>query len=131
MQNREKRKLSSSCLSVCMEQVSNYWNNFRGIWHFSIFRKYVQKIKAHWILRKIKDNLHKYLWKYISRWIFLRMRNISGIILNIITYYFFLRKHVFYEIIRKDTEYIFCFHCKNGYAKALHCYSVRKLLVLL
>jgi hypothetical protein len=83
MQNCEKRLLASSCLSLCpsarMEQLGSPWTDLHSGWCFSIFRKSVEKIQV----RSKSDNnngtLHKDLCTFmiISRWILLRMRNVS------------------------------------------------------
>jgi len=50
-------------LSVRMKQLISHWTDFHKIWYLNIFRKSVEKLQGFMV---------------ISRWIFLRMRNISG-----------------------------------------------------
>jgi len=49
---RRLRKIAESdysfvmCLSIRMEQLRTHWTDFHEIWHFSIFRKSVEKIQV-------------------------------------------------------------------------------------
>ena len=81
--NCEKRRLASSCLSVCpfvrMEQRGCYWTNFHEIWYLSIFRKYVQKIHVSLKYDENKRYLHEDLCTFmmLSRWILPILWNVS------------------------------------------------------
>jgi hypothetical protein len=44
-QNWEKRLVTSSCLSVRMEQLVSHTTDLHEVWYLSIFRKYVDKIQ--------------------------------------------------------------------------------------
>jgi hypothetical protein len=79
-QNCEARLLASSRLSVRMKQPGFHWTDFNDIWYLSIFRKSVEKIQAP--LKSDKNNGY-FTWMpihilLISRWILLRMRNVSN-----------------------------------------------------
>jgi hypothetical protein len=43
-------------LSVYMEQLGSHWTDFDEIWHLSLFRKSVEKIKVS--LKSVKNNEH-------------------------------------------------------------------------
>ena len=50
----EMQLLASSCLSVRMERLGSHWSDFSEIWHLSIFRKSVEKIRV--LLNSDKNN---------------------------------------------------------------------------
>ena len=76
----ENRLLASSCLSVCMEQFSSYWTDFKEILYLSMFPKSVEKIQVS--LKSDKDKGY-FTWRQInfflivSRSLLLKMKNIS------------------------------------------------------
>jgi hypothetical protein len=62
-----------------MEQLVSHWTDFHEIWYLSIFRKSVQKIQ---VLLKYDKNNGYFTWRpiyilTISRWILLRVKNVS------------------------------------------------------
>jgi hypothetical protein len=59
-QNFVKQLISTSCLSVRIEQVGCYWTSSHEIRYFSIFRKPVEKIKA---LLKSDKNDGYFTWR--------------------------------------------------------------------
>jgi hypothetical protein len=67
------------CMFVRVEQLRSHWMDFYEIWYLRIFPKTVEKIKV--ALKSDKNNgtLHEDLCTFmtISRWILLRMRNVS------------------------------------------------------
>jgi hypothetical protein len=64
----------SVCSSVCPHgKTTSHWVEFHEILHFSIFRKFAEKIKI-----SLKSNKHKILRTFISRYRLLRMRNVSA-----------------------------------------------------
>jgi hypothetical protein len=68
----------SVCPSVRLEQLGFYWEDFREIWYLRISRKSVKKIP--FLLQPDKNNGYftKDLCTFIiSRWLLLRMRNVS------------------------------------------------------
>jgi hypothetical protein len=69
----------SLCLSVRTEQLSSQWTDFHEIWYLRIFRKPAEKIQVSLKSDNNNSTLHKDLCKFmiISRWITLRIRNIS------------------------------------------------------
>jgi hypothetical protein len=82
LQNCEKWLLASSCLSVClsvrMEQIRSHWTDFHEIWHLCILRKSAEKIQ---VSIKSDSNNGYFIWipctfMTISRWMFLRTRNV-------------------------------------------------------
>jgi hypothetical protein len=85
-----KAILASSCLSVSlsgrMEQLCSHWKEFHETLYITILLKSVEKIQVS--LKYVKNNgtLHEDLsiFMIISRWILLRMRNVSGKIVEIV-----------------------------------------------
>jgi hypothetical protein len=78
-QNTQNTTSFVICLSVRMEQFGSHWTDFHEIWYLSIFRKCVNKIEV-----SLKsDKKDRYLtWRpvsifIISRWILLRMKDVS------------------------------------------------------
>jgi hypothetical protein len=69
----------SVCPSVRMEQLDAHWTYFHKIWYLSFFRKSVKKIQ---VSLESNKNYGYFTWRRfdiftISRWILLRMRNVS------------------------------------------------------
>ena len=77
-QDCEKRLLSSSCLSVCMEQLGFHWEEFHEIVYFSTFGKSVEKIKISFKPDKNRECLREeqYTFMMTDRLILIRMRNV-------------------------------------------------------
>jgi hypothetical protein len=71
--------LMSVCPSVRMEQLGPHWTEFREILYLGIFRIPVKKLLFHQNLTRITGTSHEDLCTFmiISRWILLRMRNVS------------------------------------------------------
>jgi hypothetical protein len=67
----------SVCLSILTEQLRSYLTDFRKTWYFSIFRK--SEIQVSLQSNNNNGTLHEDLCTFviISRWILLRMRNVS------------------------------------------------------
>jgi hypothetical protein len=65
--------------SVCTEQLSSHWTDFHEIWYWVFLKNLCRKFRLYWNLTRIMDTLHEDLCAFmiISRWILLRMRNVS------------------------------------------------------
>ena len=79
VRNIAKRDLTTSYLSVRMEQLGCYWMEFYETLYMRIFRKYVEKIRVSLRSEKKTDTLHEdqYIFFIISRSFLLRMWNVS------------------------------------------------------
>jgi len=68
-------------MRVRTEQLGFHWADFKEIWHLSIFPQNLSgKVKFDENLTRITGTLHeelRYIFFVISRWIILRMRNVS------------------------------------------------------
>ena len=80
-QHCEKRLLASSCLSVRIQQLGSHWTDFHEIWYLWIVQNPSRKFMLNWKMTTITGTLHEdlcvHIYIYISRWILLRMRNVS------------------------------------------------------
>jgi hypothetical protein len=83
-------KLRHVYLSVRMEQPVSHQTDFHEIWYLRVFRKYFEKIQVSFFKKtdKITCNLRKNLRALviISRWILLRMKNVSKVAVKIKAY---------------------------------------------
>ena len=107
---KKKGLLAASCLSIClflrMEQLGYRRTDFQEIWYLRIFRKSVEKIQ---VSTKPDKNNGYFTWRpidflIISRWILLRMRNVSDRVLDKIETHIlcsitFFEDRVFYGIM--------------------------------
>jgi hypothetical protein len=68
------------CMSVRMEQPGSHWTDFDEIWYLRLFRKSVEKTKVSLQSDKNNGHFHKDVFTFMttSRWILLRMRNVSN-----------------------------------------------------
>jgi len=72
-------RLVTCLFAVCTEPLGCHWMDFHEIWYLRIFRKLSRKFKFHWNLTRITGTLYGVppTFMITSRWILLRMRNIS------------------------------------------------------
>ena len=69
-------------MSVCLPlawKIDLYWAEIQEIWYYCIFRKSIEKTLFHYNMTNITGSLHndQHTFMIISRWILLRMRNVS------------------------------------------------------
>ena len=99
----------SGSLFDCMERLSSYSTDSREIWYLNNFRKFVEKFKFHENLTRITRTSIKDLFKFmiISRWIILKMRNVSDKICrenqntHFVFYKFFLKSCRVWDDVEK------------------------------
>ena len=112
-QNCAQWLLTSSCPSVRpsvrMEQLGSHRTDFHEIWYFRICQNLSKNFNIHYKLKRISYTLHEDLCTFmiISRWILLRMRNVSDESCreNQNTFcvkYFFFENRTVYEIMWKN-----------------------------
>ena len=67
------------CLSIRMEQLGSHWKDFHEIWYLIFF--FPKSVQKNQVSLKSDMNLHEDLCTFmtVSRWILLRMRNVSEI----------------------------------------------------
>jgi hypothetical protein len=96
-----RRATVSFVMSVCMEQLGSHWTDFREMWHLRVFRNSVERIQVWLKYDRNNGYLCGVLTKFmiISRWIVLRIRNVSGKIRREIQSKYFVF-NVFFLIIQ-------------------------------
>jgi len=78
--------------SIRMEQLGSHWKDFHEIWHFSIFRKSIEKIQVS--LKSARNNKH-FTWSPIR------------IFLSYLAH-FFLEREMFQTRFKKKSKHISC-----------------------
>jgi len=91
----------SDFLSVCMESLGSHWTDSREIWYLNNFRKFIEKFKFYENLTRITGTSLEDLFTFMitSRWIILKMINISDKICTENQNTHFIFYNIFPEIV--------------------------------
>jgi hypothetical protein len=78
-------KICHVCITVCLfslpparKELYYHWTDFHEIWYWVFFENMTRNFEFHWNLAQRTGTLHEVQYTFmISRWILLRMRNVS------------------------------------------------------
>ena len=130
-QNRERRLLASSCLSVRMEQFDSHYMDCHDIYYFMMLKKSVDKIQVSLKSDRITGNLHEkqYTFFITPRSMHLIMRNISDKFVREIKAHSLFNNFSFLELchLRGNVEQYFrAGQATDGNMAHVNCGWIRK-----